>query len=185
MCKKLLLACFINIFTLSTSEAVFAEEGYDRLYKLYGPAPIGSRMRTVEAESYVPFNKNYSQFSTRQKEIYRQDFKGIKPDQIPPFPQGGIQEIYVPLIEANYRLGGNGELMIFADIDEEGVTQKVTVYFSPTEKLAELATAVLFNTQFDPATCRGEPCVMEFPFLYNVPQRFRHVKTLHKEDAGG
>lgn len=75
--------------------------------------------------------------------------------------------------------------MIFADIDEEGVTQKVTVYFSPTEKLAELGTAVLFNTQFDPATCRGEPCVMEFPFLYNVPQRFRHVKTLHKEDAGG
>jgi PKHD-type hydroxylase len=31
----------------------------------------------------------------------------------------------------------------------------------------------------------GEPRAMEFPFLYNIPQRFRHVKTLNKEGAGG
>ncbi|RBP49899.1 hypothetical protein [Arenicella xantha] len=183
MHKTTLLGIFITLIMLGAPSTTSANEK-DRLYKLYGDAPKGSKLRPIEATSYIPFNKEYSQLSERQKKIYRADFQGLQPDQIPPFPEGGVNQIYEPLIQGHARIGGGGELLLFADIDEEGVAQKVTVYKSPTEELAELATTVVFNLKFHPATCAGEPCAMEFPFLFDVPHRNRELKSLNKEDFG-
>lgn len=171
------------LLTSGVANTSAAEES-DRLYKWFDEAPLGTKMRPLVATSYIPFNKEYSDLSERQKKIYRADFQGLQPSQTPPFPKGGIKEIYSPLIEGHSRIGGGGELLLFADIDKHGVAQKVTVYRSPSEELAEIATTVVFNTTFEPANCAGEPCAMEFPFLYDVPHRVRALNTLNKEDFG-
>lgn len=156
----------------------------DRLFKWYGDAPKGSKMRPIEATSYIPFNKKYDQLTERQKNIYRSYFEGLQKDETPPFPLGGLEEIYEPLIKGHARVGGGGELLVFSKIDKKGVVQEVTVYKSPTKKLAELVTTVMFNTKFKPAMCAGEPCGMDFPFLYDVPNRHRALRSLDKEDFG-
>ncbi|RBP49901.1 hypothetical protein [Arenicella xantha] len=184
MSKNILLSLFTSLMMLGVSTISHAEESDDKLYKWYGTAPKGSKMRPVEATSYIPFNKDYTELSDRQKKIYRADFEGLQANQIPPFPKGGTREIYGPLIKGHARIGGGGELLLFANIDKKGTVQKVTVYRSPSEQLAELATTVMFNVKFNPATCAGEPCAMEFPFLFDVPHRVRELKSLNKEDFG-
>jgi hypothetical protein len=37
--------------------------------------------------------------------------------------------------------------------------------------MTQLATNVLFNTAFDPASCNGKPCKMEFPFEFKLRQQ--------------
>ena len=56
--------------------------------------------------------------------------------------------------------------MVFfvALIDEEGEPEKVTVYQSPNREFTEFINILLFTTEFNPGTCDGTPCKMEFPF---------------------
>ena len=166
---------------LVTSQYTSAQEK-EVLYNFYGKAPKGSKMRPVEAKSPIPFNKKYKQLTERQKKIYRSYFEGLKKDDIPPYPTNGLKDIYKPLIEGHKRVGGGGELLVFTEINEKGGVNKVIVFKTPSKDLAELATTVMFNTKFDPPTCGGEPCTMEFPFQYHVPRRFKDIRTLNQQD---
>jgi len=159
-------------------------EDKQRTYKLLGTAPKGSNMRPVEARSPIPFNKKFDQLSERQMAIYRADFDGLKATDTPPFPKKGLKEIYMPLIKGHKRIGGGGDLLVYAEINEKGSVNKVTVYMSPSKKLADLATTVMFNTKFRPPTCNGDPCIMDYPFYYQVPHRNRELRSLDKEDFG-
>jgi hypothetical protein len=176
------LATFLLTVTAQRVEA--DEPKGERLYKLLGTAPKGRNMRPVEATSPIPFNKRFHQLDERQMAIYRSYFEGLKETETPPFPKKGIKEIYVPLIKGHKRIGGSGDLLIYAEINEKGGVEKVTVYESPTKKLADLATTVLFNTKFKPATCDGKPCAMDYPFYYDVPHRNRELNSLDKENFG-
>jgi len=124
------------------------------------------------------------QLSERQMAIYRADFDGLKATDTPPFPKKGLKEIYMPLIKGHKRIGGGGDLLVYAEINEKGSVNKVTVYMSPSKKLADLATTVMFNTKFRPPTCNGDPCIMDYPFYYQVPHRNRELRSLDKEDFG-
>lgn len=167
---------------ISTSDA--EEQKTDRLYKLLGKPVKGSKLKPIEAKSPIPFNKRFDQLTPRQMQIYRSYFEGIKTTETPPFPKKGLIEIYKPLIQGHKRIGGEGELLVYAQVNETGGVDKVTVYLSPTKKLADLATTVMFNTKFKPATCDGIPCVMDYPFYYDVPRRNRELQSLDKENFG-
>ncbi len=173
---------FLVVVALSAASQPITAKEDQVMYNLYGTAPLGTKMRPVEAKSPIPFNKKYSQLSQRQQNIFRSYFEGLKANDIPPFPENGLQEIYKPLVEGHKRVGGGGELLVFTEINEGGGVNKVIVYKSPSKELADLATTIMFNTKFKPASCDGEPCTMEFPFLYDVPQRFKQVRTLNKQD---
>lgn len=175
---------FILIALLTFSSQNGYTEDKQRTYKLLGTAPKGSNMRPVEARSPIPFNKRFDQLSERQMAIYRADFDGLKDTDTPPFPKKGLKEIYIPLIKGHKRIGGSGDLLAYAEINEKGGVNKVTVYMSPSKKLADLTTTVLFNTKFRPPSCNGDPCIMDYPFYYQVPHRNRELRSLDKEDFG-
>ena len=172
------------LLTGTAHSANIDERGEEKVYRWLGKAPKGSKMRPIEAISPIPFNKRYHQLDERQVAIYRSYFEGLKKSDTPPFPEKGIKEIYGPLIKGHKRIGGGGDLLIYSEINEEGGVNKVTVFESPSKKLADLATTIMFNTKFKPATCDGEPCAMEYPFYYDVPHRNRDIRSLNKEDFG-
>jgi len=160
------------------------EKSSHKMYKLLGTAPKGRNMRPVEAKSPIPFNKRYHQLDERQTKIYRSYFDNLNAEDTPPFPKKGLKEVYLPLIKGHRKIGGQGELLVYAEINPKGGVNKVTVYMSPSEKLAEVGTTVMFNTQFTPPKCDGTPCTMDYPFYYDLPHRTREINTLDKEDFG-
>ncbi|NNC98686.1 MAG: hypothetical protein HKN85_00750 [Gammaproteobacteria bacterium] len=155
-----------------------------RIYKLLGKAPKGTKFKPVDARSPIPFNKSYQQLTDSQRAIYRSYFEGIKDSETPPFPEGGTQVIYKPLIKGHARIGGGGFLALRATVDEKGIVDKVAVYLTPSKKMTDLAIAVLFNTRFEPATCDGEPCEMEYPFEFELRKQFKSIVSLDKENFG-
>ena len=154
------------------------------VYRLLGKAPKGRNLRPIEATSPIPFNKKFDELDERQMAIFRSYFEGLKKTDTPPYPKKGLKEIYQPLIKGHKKIGGGGDLLVFAEINEKGGVNKVIVYESPSKKLADLATTVMFNTKFKAPTCDGSPCTMEFPFYYDVPHRFREPRSLDREDFG-
>lgn len=156
-----------------------------KLYRLLGDAPLGTKRRPVEAESFIPFNKRYNRLTIEQRKLYRSNFHGISDDQVPPFPKKGMKRIYDPLILGHSRYGGGGQLSLLATINKQGKVAKVAIYLQPSKQIGELATAILFNTRFKPATCSGKPCEMEFPFDFRMRQRSKPIKSLDRGDLGG
>lgn len=155
-----------------------------KMYKLLGEAPVGSNMRPVEAKSLIPFAKRFHQLSDKQRKIYRTNFPGIEDNEVPPFPLNGFIELYKPIIKGHARTGGGGDLTLLATIDKEGNVDSLAIYSQPSKKLGDLATTVMFNTKFKPATCDGEPCEMQFQFEFPMRHRFKSINSLDKENFG-
>ena len=79
--------------------------------------------------------------------------------------------IYKPLIKHRSKQldkAREGTLFMVAMINEKGNVENVSVYESPSPIISELATTVIFNTKFSPASCDGKPCKMEFPFEFKM-----------------
>jgi len=178
MFRSVVAGIVVLCFTVGSAHAA-------KLYKLLGDAPTGTKRRPVEAESFIPFNKRFNKLTKEQRKLYRSNFHGILDGQIPPFPKKGMKRIYNPIILAHSRYGGGGQLSLLATINKKGMVDKVAVYSQPSKQIGELATAVLFNTKFNPATCDGKPCAMEFPFDFKLRQRSKSIQTLNQGDVKG
>lgn len=141
-------------------------------YKLYGDARVGSKFRPVEVNSPIPLDKGYQQLNEEQQNWFKTSYySGLNQTETPPYPVEGTEMIYKPIIK--YRsiqmdLALAGTLFMVAMVDENGKVENVSVYESPSETITELATSVLFNTKFTPASCEGKPCKMEFPFEFKM-----------------
>lgn len=146
-------------------------------FKILGDPMLGSKIRPVEAESYIPFDKSYDQLSESQKNIFRAQYGVLKATEQPPFPKQGMEKIYKPIIEAHAKVARGGTLFLVAMVDSNGKVENVAVYETPNESITEIATAVLFNTEFDPAVCDGKPCKMEFPFEFNLRNKEKIISN--------
>ncbi|MEM7359620.1 MAG: energy transducer TonB [Pseudomonadota bacterium] len=160
------IAISLMVILLSTSVAAAQKQ-----FKLRGDPMEGTKMRSVDATSPIPFDKTYDELTDEQKEIFRATYGGLKDTEQPPFPKEGTQSIYKPLIKAHKDIARAGTLFLVAMVDEKGKVENVAVYESPADSMTQFATAVLFNTEFDPASCDGEPCKMEFPFEFKLRQQ--------------
>jgi hypothetical protein len=156
----------IAVIVISTTAAAAQKQ-----YKLKGDAPEGSKIRPIDAISSIPFNKNYQTLSAEQKDIFKATYGGLASGEVPPFPKKGTQAIYRPIIKAHKEIARSGNLFLVAMVNEKGKVDNVSVYESPAESMTQLATNVLFNTAFDPASCNGKPCKMEFPFEFKLRQQ--------------
>lgn len=176
MNHKIILTLIISLLYLTP---VAARD----MYSLRGEAPMGSKFRPIEVQSLIPFNKEYSELTDHQRRIYRASLN-LADDQTPPFPKGGTRTIYKPLIKGHERVSRGGDLTIIASISEKGATEKVAIYHSPSKQITELVHSVFFATKFDPATCAGEPCKMDYQFEFKLRQRVKQMRTLHADDFG-
>jgi hypothetical protein len=144
-------------------------EAKPKVYKILGDRKNGTKFRHVEAESYIPFNKSYEELDDYQQKIYGKLYKVLTERPLaetekPPYPLKGLQALYKPIIRKNKLVAKNGTVFFVALIDEEGKAEKVTVYQSPNRKFTEFLNILMFTTEFEPGTCDGVPCEMEFPF---------------------
>ena len=140
-----------------------------KTYKLLGDPPAGSKFRSVDAVALIPFNKEYEQLTATQQKIFRDSYGGLADTEKPPFPINGTQSIYRPIVKGHKEIARAGKLFLVAIVDKTGKVENVKVYNSPADSMTQYATTVLFNTEFTPANCAGQPCKMEFPFEFDLP----------------
>lgn len=160
------------ILTLFSINAVCDVE----YFYLEGAQKPGSKFKIIEAKSRIPFDKRYSELTELQKTIFRENYSDMPKLDTPPFPQKGLQSIYLPIIKGHRRKPVESEIFAIAVVDKQGKVVNVDVYKAPHKKMAELVSTVIFATKFDPAVCNGEPCAMEFPLemtLHTEPSSFR------------
>lgn len=177
MFKKIVSLLLIVALTGGVAEA--------KVYKLLGKPTLGSKVKPVEATSEIPFDKEYRQLTPGQKEIYRAQWEGLGPDDIPPFPKKGTKSIYEPLIKGHEKISRSGMLRFVAQIDEKGNVTEMAVYESPHKEITDLAMSVMFHAKFKAATCAGKPCKMDFPFEFKLRRRVKEMNTLNSEDVPG
>lgn len=134
----------------------------DKEYYLLDPAPVGSRFPIKLAASKVPFDKGYAELTDEQRAIVRADYEGLTANDAPPYPKFGPEQIVRPLTRAHRSVLTNSELLAIATVDAVGKVTKVEIYKTPSQQMTDLIAAVLYQTEFTPATCAGEPCAMEY-----------------------
>ena len=117
--------------------------------------------------SDVPINKRYDQLSLDEKARINGRYERIEPGDEPPFPLKGLKPIYQAMYKAQTKLLVTGRLTVVAKVDASGEVNEVRVIGSPSDQMSKVAALVLYETKFKPAICRGTPCSMEFPFVYN------------------
>ena len=134
-----------------------------KLYSLKGEAQAGTRIASVDATSTVPFSKRFDALTSEQQNLVRAKFDNLGANDTPPFPVAGLRAVYKPLIKANKVYGSNNALSVTATVDSSGDVSDVTVHDNSNEKLAAYIERRLKYTKFEPATCNGVACDMNFP----------------------
>lgn len=168
---------FQKVITATVMLLICTTAAAQKTYKIMGDPTVGSKFRPVEAESMIPFDKRYDELTDQQKTLFRANYGVLKDTEHPPFPADGLEAIYKPLIKGHERVSRGGTLFQVAMVDENGKVENVAVYESPTDSITELANAVLFNTEFDPAVCDGSPCKMEFPFEFKMRNKAKIINN--------
>jgi hypothetical protein len=173
MTKKLIVG--LCMFFIACSVVAKPKE-----YKILGQRVKGSKFRHVEATSPIPFNRRYDQLNDEQLKAYRFLYQTLTEHkladtEVPPFPKKTLNSIYKPLLIAHKGIARGGMLFLVAEIDETGKTETVTVYQSPARQTTRYITALIFETEFDPGTCDGKPCTMEFPFEIDLRRFHRNL----------
>lgn len=161
--RKVFFAVFVLIGALSVSNISYAKKDA-KLYFLYGDAMPGTKFKEKIATSSVPFNKRYKDMSPELQARIKANYGGLADTETPPFPKKGNRAIYEPLIKAHRGLGRDGDVVAVAMIKTDGSVGKITVYKAPNKSVATMINYILSNTEFDPGTCDGSPCQMEYLF---------------------
>lgn len=160
------IASLILAITLSFFSSLASAQ---EMFKLYSETGTGSRLRSTEVVSPVPFDKAYADLNDAQKEHVKLNYPGMPEGDVPPYPLTGTASIYRPIIDVRSSLkksATTGTLMVVAMIDESGSVEDLKIYKSPSKSMSKIASTIIFDTKFTPASCNGSPCKMEFLFEY-------------------
>lgn len=155
--KKTVFVAFMTSLVAANASAKLER------YTLKGDAPSGSKIKSIDAVSSVPFNKRFKKLSLQQQAHVKKQYGIFASDATPPFPQKGLRTIYQPLIAKNKQLDGNETLRLVALVNKNGMVETVTVLSDTDPELNRYAESIFMRTRFDSATCGGERCSMEFP----------------------
>jgi len=135
----------------------------NKTYHLTGDPVAGTKIKTVIASSPIPFNKNFAALSSEEQTLFKTRFDDLSITDTPPFPKLGLRALYRPIVEANQAIDAPGSLKLTATVNVNGFVETIKIVNSPDAKLTSVAKTVLLNTRFDPASCNGIACNMEFP----------------------
>ncbi len=138
-----------------------------KIYTLKGDARVGSFLPSIDAKSSVPFNKRFDALTTEQQNLVKAKFNNLGVNDTPPFPVAGLRAVYKPLVKANKTYGDNSTLKVTAKINSLGYVNGVTVHDNNNSQLVQYIERSLRHTKFEPATCNGTACAMNFPIEIN------------------
>jgi len=158
------LLALVCVAMFSTT-ALQAEERY--VIKEDAPT-VGTNFRREIASGPIPFDKSYAELNDTQRASLRQQFEGLPQDCEPPFPAHGLIMIERHILQIQRYQALRGEVLVTAQIDENGKAQTVNVYRTPDEKFGKAVAEILVGTEFKPAICAGHAVAMEFPFAVTL-----------------
>lgn len=132
-------------------------------YYLTGEPVVGTKIRQIDATAPISFNKSYVELSNDEQLLFNKQFKDLSVNDRPPFPAKGLRAIYRPILEKNKSITDRGLLQLSVAVDKHGNVDAIRVVDAPSAKLERYATSVIKKVEFEPASCDGEACAMEFP----------------------
>ncbi|NDI85540.1 hypothetical protein [Undibacterium crateris] len=164
ICLITALAAYMPIASLAQSEAQ---------YKLREETPrTGTNIRKNLTEPInVAINLSYAELSAEEKKRVRGNYEVMPDADEPPFPKKGLRALIKPISQLQQKLLVEGPLSLIGLIDENGKVVEVKAIGSPSPEMTKFASSVMILTEFKPAVCAGQPCVMEFPFRMQFTTR--------------
>jgi Gram-negative bacterial TonB protein C-terminal len=147
--------------------ALFAQPSPQYNIKNSDP-PIGSNIRrNITEGSHIPINKTYSEMSSEEREAVHRYYEKIETGDEPPFPTEGLRPVHSAVAKAQQKLLVTGKLVLLASVGPDGNVAEVKAIGSPSPEMVQAAASIVALTKFKPALCKGTPCKMDFPFIFN------------------
>ena len=166
LCRALMLIALAGL----AAPACFAQSSQ---YGIKEADPrTGSNIRRNIAEgSRIPINKRYSELSSEEKEAVNRYYEKIEPGDEPPFPVEGLRPIHSAVAAAQQKLLVSGQLVLVASVGPDGNVTEVKAIGSPSVEMVQTAGSIVALSKFKPARCNGQPCKMDFPFVFDFAVR--------------
>jgi hypothetical protein len=124
--------------------------------------------RDLRWRSKVPLNKTYGELTAEQKAAFHALYETLPEGDEPPFPVKGIKPIFSQLQQGQRVLQARGELNLAVTVGSDGNAIKVEDFGGVTGanayEMTNYAQSLLMMAKYKPALCKGQPCVMQFPF---------------------
>lgn len=114
----------------------------------------------------IPYDKSYAELNVDQLVMVRRPYVLLHPDDEPPFPAHGIEEVTKLMYKWQQAALVDGTLSFRVLVDSSGRAKSVTFLSSPDPKLNELIILIMSRTFFKPAKCAGVACEMYYPFSF-------------------
>lgn len=124
---------------------------------------IGTHVPRAEGSSFVPPDAAYHELTPEQQALVRSQYEPMAAGDEPPFPLRGEGALMRPIGEAHRKIGDDGMLVLFIDVDSKGDPSRVEVVKTPSAQIGTVAAEIAMATKFKPAVCHGQPCAMSYP----------------------
>jgi hypothetical protein len=161
--------CFLAVVLAIASHALSQELPKEEFAIRESIPQTGTSIRKdVAWSSAVPINRTYAQLRPEHRQVLHNFYERIEPGDEPPFPADGLKPLMLALWNAQSRYLAKGNLTVVADVDVTGTVTKVDAYEAPDPELTKLVASILLLTKFKPATCKGVPCRMQYPFALKL-----------------
>lgn len=177
--KITILSCGFS-FLLLVPLPVFSQSDVSASKASADVAPIitvvgRNKTRTDAINSHC----SYSELSTQDRAVLHGQWESIAIGDEPPYPVGGLQPLSDEIQVLQAVMRADGLLVFVANVNSDGDVSAVTLLVQPNgnvtatkfiehpnESLTSLVLRQASRTKFKPASCKGVPCAMEFPFRF-------------------
>ncbi len=164
-------------FFLLTTLLSLACPAEGRNYHIYGTPLKGTKFKEKLYSWHVPLRKSYSRLSEKQKLVVREDYPNLEEGDRPPYPTSGVFKIIEPYVREFRYFGqaAGGEIRVL--IKASGDVGAVTASPETDRKIVRFVAAQIQQLEFEPGTCEGTPCDMEFYLLLKPIKNPRFEKN--------
>ena len=160
MINKTMLAAAATLSMLGMGAAAQADESD---YRVLQPVSVtGSAVTPVTYRS-LPLDRAWTELSSSDVELIRNQYEGLRAHEEPPFPVGGFAQLAAELSALQRQQNLRGELRAQVNVDAGGRVTDVKWQLTPAQGSVSGLNEVLQRTRFEPATCAHSACAMAFP----------------------
>jgi hypothetical protein len=112
----------------------------------------------------VPIDKSYAQLTVEEKRRVSSLYQSMGDGDVPPYPLHGPREIIEAAQKLQKALRVTGELTLAVTVNAKGEPMNVEMLRSPDREMTKVMAQVLLMQKYSPASCKGIPCQMQYPF---------------------
>ncbi len=156
------------------SSATLAAEAEQFTIRDAMPA-LGTHIRSSRFVLEVPPAKAYADLTEQQKDKVKAKYHAMGAGDEPPYPLGGVSDLFTVLSEVQHYWKARGELDMVATVKADGRVSAVSVFKTPDHRMTQYLAQILAVQKFKPALCNGVPCEMDYPI---------RITMRRKEDGG-